>query len=324
METIRNYLDNMFAGLPKTTRVLDLKNNILSNMEEKYNELKSQGKSENEAIGIVISEFGNIDELVNELGIHKDEKAASLPLVTRDEVENYLLAKRVMGIQIGIGVFLCILGPAILIFISTIFGGNNSDSKLADNADIIGVIILLILVAIAVGIFVFSGINFEKYQYMEKGVQLPGSLEAELKQRFNAFHPVYTLKLIISICLFVLSPISIFVTDMMGKDYDTYGVVILVIIVASGVYMLISSGTIKESYDHLLKVGDYSTAKIEKKEDKVIGAVAAIVWPLAVLVFLFMGFVYNMWSISWIVFPVTAILFGMFSAAYSIITGKNE
>ncbi len=38
-------------------------------MEDKYNELISEGKSDNEAIGIVISEFGNLDELADSLGI---------------------------------------------------------------------------------------------------------------------------------------------------------------------------------------------------------------------------------------------------------------
>lgn len=38
-------------------------------MEDKYNELISDGKSDNEAIGIVISEFGNLDELADSLGI---------------------------------------------------------------------------------------------------------------------------------------------------------------------------------------------------------------------------------------------------------------
>ena len=32
-------------------------------MEDKYNELISEGLSENEAVGTVISEFGNLDEL---------------------------------------------------------------------------------------------------------------------------------------------------------------------------------------------------------------------------------------------------------------------
>ena len=42
---------------------------MLRTMEDKYEELKMEGKSENEAIGIVISEFGNIDELIDELGL---------------------------------------------------------------------------------------------------------------------------------------------------------------------------------------------------------------------------------------------------------------
>ena len=114
METIKNYLDNMFAGLPKTARILDLKNNILANMEDKYNELKRQGKSENEAIGIVISEFGNIDELVNELGIQKEAENDTLPQISGEEVEEYLYLKKKVGNLIGFGVFLCILGAAML------------------------------------------------------------------------------------------------------------------------------------------------------------------------------------------------------------------
>jgi Flp pilus assembly protein TadB len=94
-------------------------------------------------------------------------------------------------------------------------------------------------------------------------------------------------------------------------------------IIAAAVFLFIYFGSIRESYTRLLGVGDYAPKKT-KKEDKVIGAVAAIVWPLSADIFLFCGFVYGLWGIAWIVFPITGILFGMFSAAYSIITGKNE
>jgi fatty acid desaturase len=92
--------------------------------------------------------------------------------------------------------------------------------------------------------------------------------------------------------------------------------------VAIAVFLFISSGTIREGYEHLLQIGDYDRQK--KKENKVIGAVSAIVWPIAVVIFLVSGFVYDKWDICWIVFPITGILFGMFSAAYSIITNKQE
>ena len=69
METIQTYLENMFAAFPDNPETLRAKSELLAAMEDKYNELKNEGKSENEAIGIVISEFGNIDELMAELGV---------------------------------------------------------------------------------------------------------------------------------------------------------------------------------------------------------------------------------------------------------------
>lgn len=69
METIRNYLENMFLNLPNTPEVYKAKNELWQMMEDKYTELKAEGKSENEAVGIVISEFGNLDELAADLGI---------------------------------------------------------------------------------------------------------------------------------------------------------------------------------------------------------------------------------------------------------------
>lgn len=326
METIKNYLDNMFAGLPKTARIAEVKNNILSNMEDKYNELKRQGKSENEAIGIVISEFGNIDELMNELGIQKENETNSQPLVNDEEVNEYLNVKKKMGLMIGFGVFLCILGPAMLILFHSLFENGIMASNLTGDAvEIPGVIILLVLVTIAVGIFIYSGMYFERYKYMEEGVQLPLSTEADLKNRYERFRPTFSLMLITGVCLIILSPIAIFVANMMGDTASIYGVVILLLIVASSVFMFINAGMVKESYERLLNVGDYSIKYRTKseKEDKVIGAVASIVWPLAVAIFLFCGFVYNLWHIAWVVFPITGILFGMFSAAYSIITDKK-
>lgn len=322
METIKNYLDNMFAGLPKTVQMADLKNNILSNMEDKYNELKAAGKSENEAIGIVISEFGNIDELINELGIRKDEATDSRQVVTQEEVATYLSVKKTTGLQIGIGVILCILAPASLIFLSQfIMDGYIGAGISTSAAGIPGLITLFIFIAIGVSLFIYSGMNFERYKYMESGVQLPANVKVNLQQKFDSFSPTFNLSLIIGVCLIITSPISLFITSLRGGA-SKYGVVILLGIVAFAVFLFIYFGTIREGYSRLLEIGDY--ARKTKKEDKVIGAVASIVWPLATAIFLFSGFVYNQWHIAWIVFPITGILFGMFSAAYSIITDKNE
>ncbi len=69
MEAIREYLHNLFMSLPETPEVLRAKAALLEMMEDKYDELVSEGKSEKEAVGTVISEFGNLEELAEELGI---------------------------------------------------------------------------------------------------------------------------------------------------------------------------------------------------------------------------------------------------------------
>lgn len=69
METIRNYLNAMFAGLPDTPEVRRAYEELAAMMEDKYTELMEEGVSENEAVGTVISEFGNLEELAQTLGI---------------------------------------------------------------------------------------------------------------------------------------------------------------------------------------------------------------------------------------------------------------
>lgn len=69
METIRNYLKAMFAGLPDTPEVRRAYEELAAMMEDKYTELMEEGLTENEAVGTVISEFGNLEELAQTLGI---------------------------------------------------------------------------------------------------------------------------------------------------------------------------------------------------------------------------------------------------------------
>ena len=76
MEAIREYLNNLFMSLPETPEVLRAKAELLEMMEDKFEELVSEGKTEKEAIGIVISEFGNLQELAEELGIDSYMKKA--------------------------------------------------------------------------------------------------------------------------------------------------------------------------------------------------------------------------------------------------------
>ena len=106
METIRNYLENMFLNLPNTPEVYKAKNELWQMMEDKYTELKAEGKSENEAVGIVISEFGNLDELAQDLGIssfmHSPQmQPTGRPLSLEDEGGRRLSARYLLLLYLG-------------------------------------------------------------------------------------------------------------------------------------------------------------------------------------------------------------------------------
>lgn len=77
MEALKEFLDNMFRGVDETNEVLRAKAELLQMMEDKYEMLLADGKNENEAVGIVISEFGNFQEIADELGISDAVKDAA-------------------------------------------------------------------------------------------------------------------------------------------------------------------------------------------------------------------------------------------------------
>ncbi len=66
-EKIRIEVNTLFQNAPNTKRANDLKDEIISNAEDKYEDLIKQGKSEEEALQVVMKEIGNVDELIEEL-----------------------------------------------------------------------------------------------------------------------------------------------------------------------------------------------------------------------------------------------------------------
>lgn len=315
METIINYLDNMFAAFPKTKQIKSLRADLLCNMEDKYNELKRSGKSENEAIGIVISEFGNIDELMKEFNIELIDERKELSMLTEDEVNDYLEVSKRTSILNGVGVILCLLGATLLILIPKLIEDGFLTRLPEDIGYMAGLIPLLTLVAIATGMFIYSSMVIDKYKHLEFGFELPTHVKRTIESEYDSFYPKYTLSLIIGVVMCILSPVVLFTMSVINDISINYGVATLLLIVSVAVYIFIYFSAIQESYKKLLKIQEYS--------DKVTSVVATIVWTLAVIIFLISGLVFHKWYINWIVFPITALLYGMFYHAYTTIKEKN-
>ncbi|MCD8356914.1 MAG: permease prefix domain 1-containing protein [Clostridia bacterium] len=162
MNTIRNYINAMFSSLPKTPEILRLQAEMLENLEDRYNDLLREGKSENEAVGIILASIGSAEDLKAELGISEDEPPAQ-PL----EDHSVFLAERAafhrtFAIAMAFGVVLCICA---------VIAGAVCDSF--THNDGITSIAFFGPVAIAVAIFVYFGIREDWYNERYKEIQQP-------------------------------------------------------------------------------------------------------------------------------------------------------
>lgn len=119
METIRNYIEALFATLPQNADTQRIKADMLSNLEEKYHTLLDEGKNENEATGIVIASIGSADELRETFGFTDEPASAETDAVPHAEsaqpdpavVQEYGRYQTRKHIMIATAVALFILSP---------------------------------------------------------------------------------------------------------------------------------------------------------------------------------------------------------------------
>jgi len=332
MGTIKTYLDNVFAAFPQSEAVAKLKREMLADMEEKYSALKNEGKSENEAIGSVIANFGNIDEIVNELGLNggnadsNGTPAASnasptavddTVYLSREEAYEYISFTKKCSIAFGIGVWLILTGVSAMLLIGDKFFGNG-----------LGIIALFVAIIPAVGLFIIYGMKFEKYEAFEnKTIALDTQTSAEIEQLKSKFVVPFTGYIIGGISSVLLAVGLLLLTD---------SVPLMLFIIGFGVLLFIAGGMLYGAYDMLLNRGDYAKGGImigvsvggvnagvnlprgTKKSERLIATVAAVFWPLIVAVYLLWSFIGDAWHISWLVWPIAGVLFGAFAGGVSV------
>lgn len=314
MNTIRNYLDNMFLGLPQTEDVARAKKELLAMMEDKYNELKNEGKTENEAIGIVISEFGNLDELGDTLGIKQViENKTDIPLVTYEEAKNYIEESRAAAPKTALGVLLCIISPVTLLLLIGLkeLGVVGVKEELLIAA---GLVVLICLVATGVLHFIRYTSKLEKYEYLKFNVfELDYKAEEMVRNIQKQDELTYKAAVSISVVCYILSALPVIVTPLVSEidGLSVIAVTITLIIVALSTYNLINKSSYYEPCNVLLQQGDYS---VRSKSNKTFQTVSKVYWCVVVAVYLGYSFITNNWAMSWIIWPVAGVLFGAIKA----------
>ncbi len=326
MEAIKSYLNNMFTNMPSTQEVVRAKEELGQMMEDKYTELRQQGKTENEAVGAVISEFGNLEELGAQLGIAPQVTASLDPeniiAMDGDQVNRYLQDNRETSTRIGLGVAMCILAAMPLILVTGLAEYIGLEEK---QAAAIGIGILLLTVGVAVYLFIVNGMRAEKYEDLEKHpVSLHESVAAMIREKQEAFRPVFARKVATGVLMIILGAGFVAVTGVLspgGSPLPIAAVVVLLGLVALAVYQFITSGMQQEAYEILLNTGDYT--KSRRKGNEIMERFGGFYWTLVTIGYLAWSFTSFNWGFTWIVWPIAGMLYGLISAILSAVKQKN-
>ncbi len=144
-EKLRKYVEALFADAPKTKKAIELRQEIYTNLIDKYHDLLSSGATEEEAYEIVKRSVGNVDELIGGLyerdGGEKTENAA---------------AKRRRAALNAVAVSLYIASPIFLI------------AFCAGGYWLAGIISLLACIAVATGLKVYGSAMYRpSYERMD-------------------------------------------------------------------------------------------------------------------------------------------------------------
>ena len=142
-DKLRNFIESLFEDAPKNKQTIELKEEMLQNLIDKYNDLVDSGKSSEAAYNIATASIGDIHELIRQ--IEKREENNSL------FEQNYDKGRKRFALLLSISVMLYILCvvPVILL----------EDS-------VLGVVIMFVMVAIATGLILYN--NMTKPKYLKK------------------------------------------------------------------------------------------------------------------------------------------------------------
>lgn len=320
METIRNYLDAMFANMPNTPSVIRAREELWQMMEDKYNELIEEGKTENEAVGTVISEFGNLSELAEAIGIEEEVKQQEIEvkaevepkvIVSADEAREYMKDKADSAFKRGLGICLIIMS-----FIGIIIG----EMLLPPSIDALSVLFFFGIIAAGVVFIVLSNTVLHKWTFL-RSEKFALSMDAtklviEEKDRFANTASIYKTVGVI-LCALCWIPAALLDELVHVRFVDDLGGAALFVMVGIGVMLLVYQAQIFEGYSYLLKTTKKETIKAtyspEKQVKKVysntaVECIMAVYWPTVTCLYLMLSFGLVGWLWTWIIWPVAAIV----------------
>ena len=241
-------------------------------------------------------------------------------MISMETANVYLKLLQKISSKIALAVSLCILSPVLLIIFAGVADekvGANVSPEAAVGA---GVVFLLLMVAAAVAIFIICGRKADVYEFLEKeSIELAYGVKGLVEREKYGYEAVHSRKLMLGIVLCILSavPIMVFAVSDKSGVLVLIGVDLCLILVAIGVYLIVSTGIIYGGFQKLLEEGDYT--RHQKAENKRNDVLDKIYWCSVTAIYLAWSFITMDWGKTWIIWPVAGVAYGAVIGIGSVI-----
>ena len=188
-----------------------------------------------------------------------------------------------------------------------------------------GMIVMLLLVAVAVAMFISCGGMTSPYAYLEAEVfETEYGVSGMVRERQRQYRSTYTRYNVLGACLCILSAIPLFGGAFLSENglFLVGMLSVMLLLIGLGVIFFIVGGVNWASMEKLLQEGDYTRTK--KKTSSITGVVSTVYWCVAAAVYLACSLPGHSWRESWVIWPVAGVLFAAVMAVCSALAGRKK
>ena len=245
--------------------------------------------------------------------------------VSMEEASRYLELRRAAAPRLALATFLCVISPILLILLG---GLSEYTARITENAAAgIGLSVLIVLVAAAVGIFLTCGAKAKPFAFLEtEPFETEYGVSGMVRQRRQDFEPIANRLNLIGTILCIVSVLPLFVSMCLtGSDLMYIGAVCLLLgFVALACIVFVYAGTQTAAMEKLLEEGDYTRQRKSKR--RLIGTVSVCYWLIVTAIFMFYTFgPYGnaQAKYSWFIWAIAGIVYGAVMAVLRLV-GQNS
>lgn len=293
MKVIRDYIEVLFLQVPVTQQTNQVKEDLIGNSEDYFQALIEEGKSDKEAIGIVISEFGTIDEILMALGVEQKEAPnfeSRLEECTLNQAQEFWDDSRKFAFNLSFGFLIGFVSLAIIPFWHVGNGGLLT---------ILSVLLTFLLGIIAL---LFILISYKEQRQLVKEVKkmaITDSVRQVALEKMNDYQRSH----LASICLSFVSygmafPVLFVLLEFFNRTY--LGVVFFFAFCGFGTFLLLYASIVQREYKRLAK----NKQKRQKMKWVNLKYDEEIFWVIVTIIYFLASFLFRAWLYSWLIFLI--------------------